>query len=117
MLRPLPQDGEDLPARTAVDEDDEAEAELLLVGLVQPAQGREQRGILVGALLLLGGFGPGALPYPRMRVQRLDTRLLGELLEHLPRLAERVVPARELLGQARVALEQRVELLDAQLPR
>ena len=106
LLEPLAENGEDLRARSLVDEDDEAEAELLLVALVQTPEGGEERGVVVGALLLGGALRPAALTDPRMRVQRLDLRVLREAREDGARLAERVLALRELLRQAGVALEQ-----------
>jgi hypothetical protein len=51
VLEPLAQHREDLSARPAVDEDDEAKAELLLVGLVQAAKRGQEGRVVVGALL------------------------------------------------------------------
>src|SRR5204863_1845021 len=50
-LEPLPQHVEDLGLRAPVDEDDEAEAELLLVDLVEVGELRQDDRIGVAALL------------------------------------------------------------------
>ena len=64
-LEPLAQDRDDLAPRAAVDEDDEAEAEPLLVGAVQLGELGEHAGIVVGALL-----GRASAPTSRLRADR-----------------------------------------------
>ena len=101
-----------------VHEDDEAEAVLLLVGLVQLRENGEEHRVLVGALLPRGLLGDvHALADAWMRPQRLDLLVLGCIGEHLARLAEGILELGQLLHEARMALEELGELVFAQLPR
>src|SRR5207248_2558069 len=116
-LQSLAQHVEDLRLRAAVDEDDEAEAELLLVDLVQVGEFRQDDRIGVAALL-----GGRARREPLradrgMRVQRLELVALLQLTDHVTCSAERVLLLGEFLDEPRAALEELRELLDRQLPR
>ena len=110
----LAEDRDDLAPRPAVDEDDEAEAEPLLVGAVQLGQLGEHLGIVVGALL-----GRRAR---RQALARTDRRVRVEhrLLLVRPRgSGRRRVPGRadrrasRAARRARVPFEQLRELLGA----
>src|SRR5207247_4104232 len=116
-LEPLPQDLEDLFLRPAVDEDDEAEAELLLVDLVQVRELGERDGIAARSLLGGRSFRQAAAADRGMRVERLELLRLAQLADHVQRGPERAVLLREPLDEARVPLEELRELLGAQLPR
>ena len=52
-----------------------------------------------------------------MRFERLDELVLGHLADQVERGVERVVQLGEPLDEARAALEQLGQLVDAQLPR
>src|SRR5207253_8168499 len=85
-FEPLPQHRHERRLRAAVDEDDEAEAEALLVGAVQLLELRR----LVGPLL-----GGGTIREPlgadrRVGVQHLLLLLVGEARCNLARAAERI---------------------------
>ena len=117
-LEPAAQHLEDLRLRAAVDEDHEAEAELLLVDLVQVRQLGEDHRVGVGALL--GGRArrqAAARADRRVRVQRLELLRLVELGDRVVGGSERVLARRQQLDQPRPSLEELRELLGAQLPR
>src|SRR3954454_19132397 len=110
----LAQDRDELPLRAAGDEDDEAEAEALLVGAVQLGElGR------CGVRALLGGRARRARrPADRgVGVEHLLLLGVDQLRGDRARVAERIVERRESLDEGGAPLEQRRELLDAQLPR
>ena len=114
-----PQHRDELGARAAVDEDDEAEAEALLVGGVQLGELRQHLRVLRRGLALLGRRAAAEPPLAdaRMVRQRLDPLLLGQPGEHLARAAERVLLLGERLDEAAAGLEEVGELVHAQLPR
>ena len=107
------QDRHDLGLRPAVHEDDEAEAELLLVGAVQLVE----LGRLVRALLRGRPRREVAGADRRVRVEHLLLLLVGQRRRDLARVAERIVELGEPLHEAGASFEQLRELLDAQLPR
>ena len=114
----LAQHVEDLRLRPAVDEDDEPEAELLLVDLVLVGELRQHRRVGVLALLRRrAGREAAARTDGRVCVERLDLLLLAERVDHLVRPLERVVELGEPLDERRPALEELGQLVDAQLPR
>ena len=109
-LEPLAQHGQQLGPRAPVHEDDELEAEALLVGLVQARELFEHVGL--GAPLLLGGLAD-----PRMSRQRGNLVRFGQRERDLLRDLERVLVRGELLDEARPPREERRQLVGAQLPR
>src|SRR5262249_31281200 len=111
------QDPHDLGLRAAVDEHDEAEAEFLLIHLVEIGE-LGQHGRMATAALLGGGpLGQVAGADRRMRVQGLTLLLWSQLTETLLCRSERVLTFREQLDEPRPALEELRELVDRQLPR
>ena len=117
-LHPLAQDRDDLAPRPPVHEDDEAEAERRFVLGVQLRRARRAP--------------PGSSSVPCSRRERSDVGappIAGcassisfcsssvSVERDLARVAERIVEQREPLDEARAALEQLGELVDAQLPR
>src|SRR5262249_15363030 len=112
-LEPRAQDRHDLRLRPPVDEDDEAEAELLLVGAVELVELRR----LVGSLLDGGSRRQRLRADRRVRVEDLLLLRVGQARCRLGSAAERILDLREPLDEACAALEQLRELLDAQLPR
>src|SRR5215472_15033554 len=117
-LEPLPQDGDDLPLRSPVDEDDEAEAERLLVRPVQRGELSEHGGVVVGALLGGGTGGEtGALADRRVRRQCLELLFIGQLSDRCLGPVEGLLTLAENLDQPRPALEELGQLVLAQLPR
>src|SRR2546428_5832381 len=116
-LEPFTEHLEDLGLRAAGDEDHEAEAELLLVDLVQVGELGQDRRLGIAALLL---SRPGREPRSAdcgMGVQRLDLVVVVEPGDHIRRLRERVPALGEELDEARLALEELRELVPGQLPR
>src|SRR4051812_46433815 len=110
-LDPLAQDRQDLRLRPPVDEDDEAEAELFLIGLIQLRELGKHGRIVLGALLrrrtrrqLAAGTDR------RMRVEHFLLLLVAQRARELVRLAERVIELREPLDEARAAFEEPGEL-------
>ena len=108
---------QDLRARPLVDEDDEAKPELLLVGLVEAPERRDQDRVLVAPLLADRARRAVARTDRRVRVERLDLLRLGKLLEHASGLAEWVLEPAQHLDEPGSPLEELGELLGAQLPR
>src|SRR5205807_4773197 len=102
-LEALPQDLENLFLRPAVDEDDEAEPELLLVHLVQVGELGEGDRIAAGALFGGRALRQVARADRRMRVQRLELLRLAQLADDLRGRAERVVVLGEPLDEPGVA--------------
>src|SRR5207248_3118250 len=100
----------DLRARAAVHEDDEAEAEALLVRVVELGKLCEDGWVVA---VLLGR----ALADARMRRERLDLLVLAQAARDVARTREWIVLGRELLDEARPSAEQLRELVDRQLPR
>src|SRR5439155_4248129 len=99
------QDRDDLTAGAAVDEDDEAEAELVLVGAVELAQLLEHVRVLVLALLRGGTGGKTrALTDRGVGVQRIELVGLAQLGDHVVGEVERVRAAAQDLDEARPAL-------------
>ena len=95
---------EDLRLRPPVDEDDEAEAEPLLVLGVQPRELGQRLGVGVGALLGGRACGEAAARADRgVGVQRLELLVLGQRGDHLAGVAERVLARRRACGRARVS--------------
>ena len=99
------------------DEDDEAEAELLLVDLVEVRELGEDRRI--GVRALLGGRPLGEVPRADRRV-RLSASICSS--SGRPRSTSSARPSGssqlgEPLDEARAALEELAELFGAQLPR
>jgi hypothetical protein len=117
VLEALAQDRDDLGPRPVVDEDDEAKPEPLLVGLVQPGQDLQKRGVGLAPLLARGAPRELRFADPRVGVERLDPVRLGELLEDRTRLTERVLSLGEDPDEPSRALEELAELLHGQLPR
>ena len=104
--------------RTAVDEDDEAEAEALLVVPVQLLQLGHDGGVVVRALL--GGRvlrEPLALADRGVRVEHLLLLGIGERRRDLAGVIERMVGTGELLDERGASLEELGELVGGQLPR
>jgi len=116
-LESLLQDLEDVGFRAAVDEDDEAEAELLLIDLVQVGELGQDRRMAAAALLGGRALREVASADRRVRVQCLSLLLLCQLRKDLLCRSERVVSLGEELDQPRAALEQLRELVGGQLPR
>src|SRR5262249_45704448 len=87
-----PQDRDDLALRPSVDEDDEAEAEALLVLAVQPLELRERSRIVLGALFRRGARRRRPCADRRMGVQRLELLGFGELVDHVAGRLERMLP-------------------------
>src|SRR5689334_7272236 len=110
-LEALLQDLEDLRLRAAVDEDDEAEAELLLVDLVQIGELGQDGRMTAAALLGCRAGGQVACADRRMRVQGLEPLFLGELGDRLIGRPERVLPLGKQLDQPGTALEELGELV------
>ena len=113
-LDPLAQHLEDLRLRPAVDEDDEAEAEPLLVLGVQARELGEH--LRVGVVALLGGGararGPSARRSPGARRAPRASRPPVELGDHgLARVPSGSSRVREPLDEARAALEELGELV------
>ena len=77
----------------------------------------EEGGVLIRALLQRRALRASSLADPGVRVQRLDLSLLRQSGQNGARLPERVLEAGELGREPRVALEELVELGEAQLPR
>ena len=109
-LEPLAQHGQELGPRAPVHEDDELEAEALLVGLVQARELLEH--VRLGASLLLGGLADAW-----MSRERGDLVGLGQRERDVLRDLERVLMCGELLDEARPPREERRQLVGAQLPR
>ncbi len=109
-LEPLAQHGQELGPRAAVHEDDELEAEALLVGLVQARELLEH--VRLRATLLLGGLAD-----PRMSRQRCDLVGFGQRERDVLRDLEWVLMRGELLDEPRPPREERRQLVGAQLPR
>src|ERR671923_1238358 len=97
--QPLAQDRDDRRPRPPVDEDDEAEAEPLLVGAVEPLK-LGQQGLAAAALLRR------RLADPRVRGQRLGLLLVRQLAYHLAGDLERILAVSEPLDEARPAREK-----------
>ena len=114
---PLAQHLEDLRLRPAVDEDDEAEAELLLVDLVQVGELGEDGRVGVVPCSAAERAERCSRADRRVRAQRLDLLLLAGGVEHVLGALERVLELGEPLDEARVALEELGQLVGAQLPR
>jgi len=108
---------ENLRLWPAVDEDDKPEAELLLVDLVEVGELGQHDRVGIGSLLHGRALREVARADRRVRVQRLELLGLVQPGDHLGRGLERVVALRQQLDEARPALEELGELLDAQLPR
>src|SRR2546425_10619942 len=111
------EDRDDLGLRPPVHEDDEAEAETLLVGAVQPRERLENNGIVVAALLACTARGELGRADRRMRVEHLLHLLVAQLARDLACHSKRILPLGEALDEARPSFEELRELLDAQLPR
>src|SRR6185503_16735770 len=109
-LQPPQQYRQELGPRAAVHEDDELEAEALLVGLVQPRQLLEDLGLRAALLL-------GRLADPWMGRERRDLVCLGQRQRDLFGDIERVLVRGQLVDKARPPREERRQLAGAQLPR
>src|SRR5689334_22624740 len=88
----FPQHRDEVGARAAGDEDDEAEAEALLVGAVQLGELGEH-GRVVAVLLRR------ALADPRVRSERLELLLVGQRARDLVRAAEWILGRGEPLDE------------------
>src|SRR4029079_12831789 len=118
MVDPVAQHLEDLPLRTAVHEDDEAEAVPLLVVRVEPRELLEDDRVGVRALLRSRARGQTrALPDGRVRVEDLALLVGRKLVDAGPCPCQRVGLRREPFDEARPPFEQLRELVRAQLPR
>jgi hypothetical protein len=109
-LESLAQHRHEFSSCAPVDEDDELEAETLLVGLVQAGELLEH--IWLGTPLLVGGLAD-----PRMSRQRGDLVGLGQREGDLLGDLERVLACCQLVDEARPPGEERRQLVGAQLPR
>ena len=110
--------GNDLGLRPSVDEDDEAEAEALLIAPVQLRELGQHRRIVVEALLgRRSRRKPVPLPDRGMRVERRELLVLGQRADDLVRVVERILDLRQPLDERRAALEELLELVYRQLPR
>ena len=112
------QHADELALRPPVDEDDEAEAELLLVDLVQVRELGEHLGVAVGALLAAERSERFFAPI-RGCASSASTSFVLAAARRRRRRARRAGrrSSREPLDEARAALEELGELVDAQLPR
>ena len=101
-----------------VHEDDEAEAVPRLVLGVEAGELGQRLGVGVAPLLgRRAGREPRLLADRRVRVEHLVLLGVGEPVDDLERVAERVLALGEQLDEARPALEELGELVGAQLPR
>ncbi len=107
----------DLGLGAAVHEDEEPEPEPVLVDLVQGCEPAKRLGIVVRALLGGRPTGEAGGADRRVRVQRLDLGVFGEIAQDVSCAPDRIVARRERLDEARAAAEEVGKLLDAQLPR
>src|SRR5205085_8995589 len=116
-FEPLAQDRDYLRLRAAVHEDDEAEAEALLVLAVEPLELGERLGIVVRSLFRRGSGRQLPRADRGVRVQRLELLGLRQTGDHLVRRVERVRVLGQVRDECRLSLEELRELLVAQLPR